>query len=288
MKYAAVGHITIDEFEDHLRLGGSVSYGSVFASGLGIQAIAVSRIGYDMPEGLLAQLIKEGVDTSRVRRTCEKTTRFAIRRGRGFSCPTLLLSRCSEIEVSDLSDLKVDVIHLGPVAGEVGRSVALESIKLARVVMLDLQGVLRVFGGEGVSLSSEPLNDFLGLDLAVHLNREEAIAAIGNPDPIECLRELSKHFSVVSISLGSGGALFSFPEGFLRASAPAVNVLDDVGAGDVLTAALGIALARGYSPEDAARFSVASSAASTSKIGPRKVELDLINSLRERVELSWL
>lgn len=288
MRYAVVGHITVDEFDRGARIGGSVSYGSVFAAGLGIHASAVSRIGRDMPYELLMQLEREGVDTSRVKRVCERTTRFVIRGRRDFSCPTLLAGRCSDMEVEDLSGLDAEVIHLGPVAGEISREVALESIELADVVLLDLQGVLRVFGRDGVTLSGAGLSPFLGLGLAVHLNREEAVAATGKSDPIECLRELSKHFKVVSISLGGEGALFSFPNGSLRASAPKVEVLDDIGAGDVLTAALGIALAQDLSFEDAAKFSVASAVASTLKIGPEKVERSLLASLERRVELSWL
>ncbi|MEM3372531.1 MAG: hypothetical protein QXO55_07970, partial [Candidatus Korarchaeum sp.] len=70
LKYAAVGHITLDELGDHLRIGGGVSYGSVFVAGLGVRATAVSRIGSDMPDELLSYLRGEGVDTSGVRRTC--------------------------------------------------------------------------------------------------------------------------------------------------------------------------------------------------------------------------
>ncbi|MCS7102505.1 MAG: carbohydrate kinase family protein [Candidatus Korarchaeum sp.] len=288
MRYAAVGHITIDDFGSQLRVGGSVSYGSTFAAGLGLQSLAVSRVGYDMSEELLRQLEREGVDTSRVKRACERTTRFVIRRGRGFSCPTLLVSKCSDIEVEDLNGLEADVIHLGPVAGEISRDVALKSIKLAYVVLLDLQGVLRVFEERGVRLSGGGLSQFLGIDLVVHLNEDEAAAATGKLDPIECLRELSKHFKVVSISLGSEGALFSFPDGSLKASVPSVEAIDDVGAGDVLTAALGIALARGLSPEDAVRFSIASSTASTLKVGPRRVESELVSYLQGKVELNWI
>ncbi|MEM0191965.1 MAG: carbohydrate kinase family protein [Candidatus Korarchaeum sp.] len=288
LKYAAVGHITIDEFGDHLRIGGGVSYGSVFVAGLGVRATAVSRIGSDMPDELLSYLRYEGVDTSGVRRTCERTTRFVIRREKGLSCPTLLASRCSDIEVEDLSGLRVDVIHLSPVAGEVGREVVAEAIELSEVVVLDLQGVLRVFREDGVYLSGEQLHRFLGIDLAVHLNLKEAVAATGKLNSIECLKELSKYFKVVSISLGSEGALFSFPDGSLKASAPKVEALDDVGAGDVLTAALGIALARDMGPEEAARFSVASATASTLEEGPRRVEVDKISSLEGKVSLQWI
>lgn len=288
MRYAAVGHITIDEFSDHFRIGGGVSYGSVFAAGLGIQAIAISRVGYDMPSDLLSYLRDEGVDTSRVKRTCERTTRFIIRREKGFSCPTLLASRCSDMEVEDLSGLYADVIHLSPVAGEVRRDVVVEAIKLSKVVILDLQGVLRVFKENGVYLSRDSLDQFLGIDLAVHLNREEALAATGKLNSIECLEELSRYFKIVSISLGSEGALFSFPEGSLEASAPEVETLDDVGAGDVFTAALGIALARGMGPEEAARFSIASATASTLEKGPRRVRVDMIASLESKVGLQWI
>jgi sugar/nucleoside kinase (ribokinase family) len=282
MSYAAVGHITVDEI-DRVRIGGSVVYGSLFATGLGMRASIVSRVGRDMPEEFLAKLEEEGVDTSRVKRSCERTTRFSIGKG---SYPLSLSSRCDNISIDDLSSLDADIIHLGPVANEISKDVALEAIKISRIVILDLQGILRVFDN-GIKLSRGYLDEFLDLEVVVHLNDLEAIAATGE-DVRGALKELSRHFPIVAITLGRRGALFSFPEGTLYAEAPEVDAKDEVGAGDVFSAALGIALFRGLDPEDSAKFSVASATASTLYEGPCKIDRSLINELEGSVNVTWL
>lgn len=285
MRYAAVGHLTLDDFGGEIRIGGSVAYGCSFAAGLGLESLAVSRVGMDMPESHLNFLREQGVDVSRVRRSCEKTTRFLIRRGSGFTCPTLLASRCDDMMPDDLEGLEADVIHLGPVAGEVGRDVALKSTELSKVTLLDLQGVLREFTDSGVKLGRGSLDEFLSLGLVVHLNLAEALAATGAQDVIGALGVLSKQFKIVSISLGRGGAIFSFPDSLIIATSPEVNALDEVGAGDVLTAALGIALATGLGSEEAARFSVASASASTLIRGPGWVDRSMIEELERKVRI---
>ncbi len=282
MSYVAIGHITIDEM-DRVRIGGSVVYGSLFATGLGMRASIVSRVGEDMPEEFLERLEEEGIDTSRVRRSCERTTRFSISKG---SYPLSLSSRCDSISVDDLSSLDADIIHLGPVANEINREVVLESIEISKIVLLDLQGILRSFD-DGIRLSRGSLDEFLDLEVVVHLNDLEAIAATGK-SVREALKELSRHFPIVAITLGKDGALFSFSEGILYAKAPEVEVKDDVGAGDVFSAALSIALFRGLELEDIARFSVASATASTLYEGPSKIDESLISELEGSVEVSWI
>ncbi len=282
MSYVAVGHMTIDEI-DGVRIGGSVVYGSLFAAGLGMRASVVSRVGRDFPEEFLDKLEEEGIDTSRVKRSCERTTRFSISRG---SYPLSLSSRCDDISVDDLSSLDADIIHLGPVANEIGREVAFESIKISKIVLLDLQGILRVFD-DGIRLSRGSLDEFLDLEVVVHLNDLEATAATGK-GVREALKDLSRHFPIVAITLGRDGALFSFSDAILYAEAPEVEARDDVGAGDVFSAALGIALLRGLGLEDIARFSVASATASTLYEGPSKVDESLIAELEGSVKVSWI
>lgn len=288
MRYAAVGHLTLDDFGTELRIGGCVAYGCAFAAGLSLESLAIARVGRDMPESFLEFLRDLGVDTTRVKRSCELTTRFLIRKGKGFTCPTLLISKCDVIAPEDLESLEADVIHLGPVAGEIDREVALKAIELSRITLLDLQGVLREFTASGVELGRGYLQDFLGLDLVTHLNEAEALAATGKRKTIEALEELSNHFKIVSISLGREGALFSFEGSFMKAVPPEVGVVDDIGAGDVLTAAIGIALAKGISSEEVAKFSIASATASTLIKGPGKVDERIIEELSGKVSVERL
>ncbi len=286
MDYVAVGHITVDELDGLTRLGGGVSYGSAFAAGLGLTAKVVSRIGRDVTDELLRPLMEAGVDLSGVRRTCERTTRFVIRL-RGSSEVSRLAYRCDPLSPSDLSGVRAGVIHLAPVAREVSREVAKAAIDSGSLVLLDLQGVIRTFDG-GLGLDGSLAGEFEGLDLVVHANLQEASAITGEDNPVNAAERLSSMFWTSSVTSGREGAVISSPEGFVVAKAPKVDSLDDVGAGDVFTAALGIALWRGYSLEDAARFSVAAAVASTRRRGPTSMPREEVESLMPEVEVSWL
>jgi len=276
----------LDELDGSVRLGGGVSYGSAFAAGLGLTAKVVSRVGADLDEGLLRPLKEAGVDLTDVRRTCERTTRFVIRL-RESSEVSRLAYRCDPLTPDDLGGVKAGVIHLAPVAREVSRQVALTAIDIGSLVLLDLQGVIRTFD-DGLGLNGELIGEFEGLDLVVHANLREARAITGEDNPMNAAERLSSMFWISSVTLGREGAVISSPEGFVIAKAPEVESLDDVGAGDVFTAALGVALWRGYSLEDAARFSVAAAAASTKREGPAPIPQEEVESLMPRVGISWL
>ncbi|MDK2383903.1 MAG: PfkB family carbohydrate kinase [Candidatus Korarchaeota archaeon] len=286
MDYVAVGHITVDELDGLVRLGGGVSYGSAFAAGLGLAAKVVSRVGTDLSDELLRPLREAGVDLSGLRRACERTTRFVIRLKESSEVSGLAY-RCDPIAPSDLEGVEAGVIHLAPVAREVSREVAYAAINSGSLVLLDLQGVIRTFD-DGFGLDGTLAREFEGLDLVVHANLQEARAITGEDNPMNAAERLSSMFWMSSVTLGRRGAVISSPEGFVVARAPKVESLDDVGAGDVFTAALGIALWRGYSLEDAARFSVAAAAASTRRRGPVPVAREEVESLMPEVEVSWL
>ncbi|MCD6348108.1 MAG: carbohydrate kinase family protein [Candidatus Korarchaeota archaeon] len=289
--YAAVGHVTLDELlstSEKLRLGGSVSYGSVFAAGLGYTSIIVSRMGRDLPEDLLEYLRRSGVNTSRIKRTCERTTRFMIKL-EGASEASVLTAACDPILPEDLEGLRADVVHLGPVASEIQRETAEKALSIGNIVLLDLQGVVRSFGPDGrIELQGDRADEFSGLDLVVHANEAEARAITGVKEPIRAVERLSGMFWWASITLGRGGAVISSPEGLIVTKPPEIRHLDDVGAGDVFTAALGIALHRGYSFEDVARFATASAAASVLRRGPSAIPEDEIQDLMGQISVNWL
>ena len=176
---------------------------------------------------------------------------------------------------------------MAPVAREVSREVALAAIDSGSLVLLDLQGVIRVFDG-GLELDGRLSEEFSGLDLVVHANLQEARAITGEDNPMNAAERLSSMFWISSVTLGREGAVISSPEGFVMAESPEVESTDDVGAGDVFTAALGIALWKGYSLEDVARFSVAAATASTKRKGPTPIPEEEIELLMSEVRVTWL
>ena len=72
----------------------------------------------------------------------------------------------------------------------------------------------------------------------------------------------------VATTFGAAGAVLEkHGETVARVSAPRVNAIDTVGAGDAFTAALTVALIEGRAPEDALRFASACGALATTKSG---------------------
>jgi len=72
------------------------------------------------------------------------------------------------------------------------------------------------------------------------------------------------------VSLGAAGARLTTPDGVTDIPAPAVEVVDTVGAGDTLNGALAVALAEGRSLEDAARWAVAAASLAVRRAGARE------------------
>ncbi len=291
VKYLAVGHITIDEIWEgnkrkEMRIGGSVAYGSIFASGLGYKAGVITRVGRDLPKEFLDKLKSAGIDLRLKVSDCQ-TTKFIVKKEKEHEIVSLS-SLCDPIQPEDL-ELKADIIHLGPVASEIDENIIARSLSMGNTVLLDLQGILRSFDSEGrIKLRAEKLSKIAGLDIVVHANEEEAKAATGEDDPLKAVEKLSDMFWLASVTLGMKGAMVASSEGLVIAGPPHVEGVDSVGAGDVFTAALGIALDRGDTFEDASRYAVAASAASTLYKGPSMVPEDEIRRLVKGVSVTWL
>lgn len=283
--YLAVGHLTIDDLGGETRLGGASAYGSALAAGLGLSACVVSVVGSDFPAEALDALRGFGVDLSGVRVSAGPSTRFRVVPGPDRVVSSLL-SRAPPLGANDVSHLRARIAHVGPVAGEVPREVVLRLAAGCDILLIDLQGFLREFDPLGrVRLSARGMRALEGVRGVVHANAEEAAEATGSGDPVVAAEELSRGFGVAAVTLGGGGAVVSGGRTTLVARPPGVEAVDDVGAGDVFTAALGIAVSRGAGLREAARFAVAAASASTTLVGPRPISVNLISELETAVSI---
>ncbi len=287
--YLAVGHLTLDELgRGRLRVGGAAAYGSVFAAGLGLSAGVVSVVGEDFPRDELDWLRRQGVDLSGVRVGEGPSTRFRIVPGPSRVVSSLS-SRARPLQVADVAPFRGKVTHLGSVAGEISREVALQCASSCEVLVIDLQGFLRRFDSSGrVSLAPEGLSSLEGIQAVVHANEPEAKGATGLTDPLLAAQALSRRFGVAAVTLGERGAVVSGPDGTVVARPPTVKAEDDVGAGDVFSAALGVALINSGRIDGAARFAVAAAAASTRFAGPHPIPPDLVRRLERGVRITYL
>ena len=83
----------------------------------------------------------------------------------------------------------------------------------------------------------------------------------------------------IAVTLGADGALLATAEGVWRLPAMDVPVRGAVGAGDSFTAAMTIALARGYAPPEALAMGIAAGAAAVMNTGtahPTRAEIEAL------------
>jgi 1-phosphofructokinase family hexose kinase len=88
----------------------------------------------------------------------------------------------------------------------------------------------------------------------------------------------------VVLSLGSRGAVGAFPDGLIAASAPPVDSVCPIGAGDALAAAYAWAMLRQAKPADALRWGVAAGTASARLPGMRFASLAQTEEIYAKVE----
>jgi hypothetical protein len=134
MRYLAAGHLSVDLAGDERRLGGTVLFAAAVAARLGHEAEVVTACSEETAGaardllGLPVRNVAPGEDTV-----------FRFDRGFGHG-PTSLASRARPVPVLEED---ADVLHLGPIAGEISAGWR------ARFTGLTAQGLLREFGPDG-------------------------------------------------------------------------------------------------------------------------------------------
>ena len=110
-------------------------------------------------------------------------------------------------------------------------------------------------------------------------------AITGDPDPERALRKLpAPHARLRCVTMGAQGALLLDGDRVLRCEAPAVDVVDTTGAGDVFRGAFIVAFLRGDAAEHVLRFATTAAALSCTKPGalggvPALAEVERLMSL---------
>jgi ribokinase len=97
--------------------------------------------------------------------------------------------------------------------------------------------VVAVTGGLELSDIGDDTLARLGSGHALVLNAAEASALTGQSDPELSARELARYGPTVIVTLGSNGVLAAESKRLMRASAPRVDVVDAIGAGDLFVSA---------------------------------------------------
>ncbi len=249
MRYLALGNLTLDEKGDWIGLGGTVAYGAWAALHFTNSVLVISKVGKDFNLDLLTPL--QDLGASFLIEFNEETARFRREKGR------LVMVSPGPEGYEDLPFLpeNFDVIHLGPVSGELSEETVKRALK-SNFVTIDAQGVLRsrVRGPIKLEDGEWLLNNRLDL---VHLNLEEASFLTGLEDPREALNSLKNSFRGVLLTLGERGSLVYFEGNLWEVPALTLRLVDPTGAGDVYTASLAVLLSSGEELRDAISKSVA-------------------------------
>jgi sugar/nucleoside kinase (ribokinase family) len=238
-----VGHFAIDYVVRDGEalppsLGGTVTFSSLAAAGLGAKVGIVSKVGPDFRDEYILVFARNGIDVSDIKKVKAPTTKYRLRYI-GEERTLALISKCEPIKPQDVKGLrgKTNAIHLGPIAGEISPQTIREVAKWRKIVLLDLQGVIRKFDKDGnVSVEANPLLPEMVRNVTIvkaALKEGEAVTkASGFEKVASSLLDMGCRISIVT--LGAKGSYVSTRDGE-SLSIPAIRprkVTDYTGAGD--------------------------------------------------------
>ncbi len=263
--------VTGGRYERHH--GGKGGNQAVAAARLGAAVVFVGAVGTDdFGRGARAALAAEGIDLSRLIELDDEPTGVAL----------ILVDRDGEnrIAVAGGANMALDSVQVRDalkrlaltredvvlVGHEIRTGATHEALRLGRIA------------GATTILNPAPAGGLAGptLDLADILtpNRGELAVlagAAGKPGKLaKGLLGKSPGDRAVLVSLGAEGALLVRSGGTTAIPAPAVEVVDTVGAGDALNGALAAGLAAGLGLEAAARRAVTVGGLAVTKAGARE------------------
>ncbi len=241
--FLVIGHVTKDLLSEGQAIGGTATYSALAAKALGRRVGVITRAApnYD-PEGTLG-----GIEVICLPSPCTTTFRNIYLDGgrRQFILAQALPIKAEEIP---LSWRQVAIVHLGPVAQEVG-------IEVARLFPRSLkgltpQGLLRRWdaGGQVSIEAGEGLEElFSSIDVLLFSREDVAGDAL-------LVQKFSQMSPICVVTQGREGATVFRRDRGRHFPAQATKVVDPTGAGDVFAASYLVKLAQDGDPYQAARF----------------------------------
>ena len=242
---AVAGHFSVDTLVLPTRkmpfnvLGGATAYTSFTAKQLDASAAIISKVGASFPQAYLWWLEQEGVDITTITKDPQlSTTAFELTYTKDLNERTLKLkSKGSSLTPQDIpKDFHAKAVHLAPIANEISFEVAEELKKVADILSIDPQGLLRSFDEEGnVSTNNLIDNNIFSLVNIYKSSQNELYTLTGESELKAAIRTVHDvGIETVIITNGAKGALLSI-EGtqYNIATYPPEVLVDPTGAGDV-------------------------------------------------------
>jgi sugar/nucleoside kinase (ribokinase family) len=257
--YLVIGHLTEDLTAAGPRLGGTAAFSALTARALGLRVGVVSALSkqtsLEALEGISVVQIPSPYNT-----TFENIYAEDGRR-------QILHHQAAPISPESVPEIwrKTPIIHLGPVARELGEDWCKDLGKIFSTTLLGItpQGWLRTWNDDGQVRprdweSAETLLPQAG---AVVLSREDVL---GDDELIE---SMARQTRLLAVTEGSAGSLLYWNGDRRRFRAPELAELDATGAGDIFATAFFFRLYTTRDPWEAARFATQLAARSVLRRG---------------------
>jgi sugar/nucleoside kinase (ribokinase family) len=255
--YLVIGHVAKDVLPGGgSAAGGTVTYSSLAAQKLGLQAAVVTACAPE-DEGLLAPLLDAGVWVHALH--SHVTTTFSNTYGATGRRVQVIGGQARGLDLDDVPRAwqAAAIAHLGPIAQELPLQLA-GQLSPGRLLGVTPQGWLRSWDKQGrVAQSAVPLPPAL-----VHLP-ESAALVLSIEDLGYSFELLSSYVKLTELTVVTRGAEAAqvYRRGtFTEAPALPARVVDLTGAGDVFAAAFFVSYAETHRPAQAARFAHAAAA----------------------------
>lgn len=283
--YTVIGHIAIDRvisaYEDRVQIGGSPTYASLAARGMGGKIEAITRVGSDISEDHISQLKRIGLDIREDIVKDATTTKFVL----DYRIPERRLrveGVCVDILPSDVIEATGAVL-LSPIVGEIPQQTY--SRIDAEVLALDPQGFVREVQRDGAIKHRAWYDEDLLQRTQIFKSSERELRLI--TQETDCLKGLKKltglGIEVAIATKGQEGATLMTDSGaFDVPSVEDITVRDPTGAGDVFMGCFFQAYLEGEDPIWCACIGSALASGVVETVGPRN-ELS-INEVNERAE----
>jgi 1D-myo-inositol 3-kinase len=252
----------------HRVLGGSAAYSAAVLQALGARYQVVAKVGDDF------RYAADVVAPPRVVAGA-RTTSFIDDYTSGARVETLE-AVCEPIAPADLT-APCEVAIACPIAGELPPASIERLRQLSRVLVADVQGLIRAFGPQG-QVTHVPLERTPFMEVVGHLDYLKVSADEARALDLDALCRRTR----VVVTEGAGGCtlLHEGPSG-LHVPAFAAEERDSTGAGDCFLAGFAVGLLRGLPVERALRLGNWCGAQAVSQVGiPRLRAEELAPLLR--------
>jgi sugar/nucleoside kinase (ribokinase family) len=274
----------VERIVDDARLviGGSAAIMACGAARLGLATCLVGVVGDDFLGRFMREAVAErGVDVSGVVADSEQPTGISIVLVRGDD-------RAILTALGTIPELSAEVVDRELLRS--ARHVHVSSFFLQNRLREELPELLAGAKSVGATVSIDPnwdpreewdggLLEALGHAELLFANAEEVRRMAGEDDAEAAARKLAEHGPKVVVKLGAEGALLVRGGESLRASAPRVEVVDTVGAGDSFDAGFLGGFLSGRSDQESLTLACACGALSTRAAGGTAAQPTLADAM---------